>query len=59
MGRPVGRGPVGGGEGGYDKWARAGENEKVEKKIEIKSNLKLEIEIYSNLIQSKQDFPEL
>jgi hypothetical protein len=29
------------------------ENEKEEKKMEIKSNLKLAIEIYSNLIRSK------
>jgi hypothetical protein len=53
VGRPVGWGPAGGGEGGYDRWARARENEKEEKKTEIKSNLKLAFKIYSNLIRSK------
>jgi hypothetical protein len=42
--------PAGSGEGGYDRWAWAGENENEEKKTEIKSNLKLAIKIYSNLI---------
>jgi hypothetical protein len=42
--------PAGGGEGGYDSWARTRENEKEEEKTKIKSNLKLAIEIYSNLI---------
>jgi hypothetical protein len=50
VGRLVGWGPAGGGEGGYDRWARAGENGEDEKKTEIKSNLKLAIEIYSILI---------
>jgi hypothetical protein len=50
VGRPAGWGPTSGEEGGYDRWARAGENEKEEKKTEIKSNLKLAIKIYSNLI---------
>jgi hypothetical protein len=50
VGRPAGWGPASGGEGGNDRWARAGENEKEEKKMEIKSNLKLAIKIYSNLI---------
>jgi hypothetical protein len=59
VGRPAGRGPADSGEGGYDRCTRAGENETEEKKIETKSNLKLEIEIYSNLIQSKQDFSKL
>jgi hypothetical protein len=55
----VGWGPAGGGEGGYDRWARAGEMEKKKKKMEIKSNLKLAIKIYSNLIRSKQGLTEL
>jgi hypothetical protein len=46
VGRPVGWGLAGGGEGGYDRWAQAGENGKEEKKTEIKSNLKLAIKIY-------------
>jgi hypothetical protein len=59
MGRPVGWGLAGGGEGGYDRWARARENGKEEKKTKINSNLKLAIETYSNLIPSKQDLPKL
>jgi hypothetical protein len=50
MGHPVGWGLAHGGEGGYDRWSPGKENEKEEKKTEIKSNLKLVIEIYSNLI---------
>jgi hypothetical protein len=36
VGRPAGWGPAGGGEGGHDRWARAGEIEK--KKRKWKSN---------------------
>jgi hypothetical protein len=37
VGCPVGWGLAGGGEGGYDRWARARENGKEEKKTEINS----------------------
>jgi hypothetical protein len=54
----MGWGPADGGKGGYDRWARAGKR-KERKENGFNSNLKLIFQIYSNLIRSKQDLPEL
>jgi hypothetical protein len=35
VGHPVGWGPAGGGEGGYDRWAWAGEMEKKKRKWKL------------------------
>jgi hypothetical protein len=56
MSRGEGGREAGGGEGGYNRWAQTRE---MEKKTEIKSNLKLAIEIYSKLIRSKHDLTKL
>jgi hypothetical protein len=58
VGQPAWWGPAGGGKGGYDRWAQA-EKRKEKKENGFNSNLKLIFQIYSNLIQSKQDIPEL
>jgi hypothetical protein len=56
VGQPVGWGPAG--SGGMTGGPEPGK-EKKEKENRINSNLKLTLQIYSNLIQSKHDLPKL